>query len=60
MDGMHSRTLERALKLVGSKERLASAIKVPAEELETYLSGKKPLPSDALLLALDIVAGNSQ
>jgi hypothetical protein len=57
MDGVHSRTLERALKLVGSKDRLASAIRISPDELEIYLAGKKPLPNDALILALDIVAG---
>jgi hypothetical protein len=56
MDGVHLRTLERALEAVGSKERLASVLDVPAPELEKYLSGETPLPHEVFIEALDIVA----
>lgn len=56
MDGSHSRTLERALDAVGDKERLAAALEISLPDLETYLTGKKPLPHAAFLTALDIVA----
>jgi hypothetical protein len=56
MDGAHSRTLERALKVVQTKERLATALELPLDELETYMAGEKPLPQQKFLMALDIVA----
>lgn len=56
MDGAHSRTLERALKLLETKERLAVALELPIDEIDLYLSGAKPLPHRAFLTARDIVA----
>jgi hypothetical protein len=59
VDGAHSRTLERALNALGNnKERLSIALKVPLLDLEGYLTGEKPLPHTAFLLALHIVAGS--
>ena len=55
MDGVHLRTLERALETLGSKEQLAHVLDVPAPELEKYLAGE-PLPNEVFLHALDIVA----
>ena len=56
MDGAHVRTLERALAVVQTKERLAIRLRVPIAELELYLAGEKPLPNQAYIRALDIVA----
>ena len=56
MDGAHTRTLERALKIVETKERLAVALELPIEEIDLYLSGAKPLPNGAFLTAIEIVA----
>ena len=56
MDGAHSRTLERALKLLETKERLAVALELPVEEIDLYIAGDKPLPDQAFLAAIDIVA----
>ena len=56
MDGAHRRTLERALKVVQTKERLAVALEISLEELETYLAGEKVLPHQPFITALDIVA----
>jgi hypothetical protein len=56
MDGAHSRTLLRALKVVESKERLALALELPLEDLDSYLAGARPLPHRTFLTALDIVA----
>jgi hypothetical protein len=56
MDGAHSRTLQRALQIVVTKERLAAALDIETEDLDKYLSGKDPLPHEAFLVALDIVA----
>jgi len=58
MDGVHTRTLERALEALGKKERLAAALEISLPELETYLVGDKPLPHGKLIAALDIVATN--
>ena len=56
MDGAHVRTLQTALEIVVTKERLATALNVPKEELDAYLAGTKPLPTQVFLDALDIVA----
>ena len=56
MDGAHKRTLERALQVVETKERLAVALEVPLPDLESYLAGEKPVPNQAFIAALDIVA----
>ena len=60
MDGAHRRTLERALNVVQTKERLAVALEMSVEELESYLSGEKVLPNHYFIMALDIVAGGKQ
>ena len=59
MDGAHKRTLQRALEIVVSKERLATALDIPLPVLEAYLKGENPLPAPVFLLALDIVATRS-
>ena len=56
MDGAHHRTIQRALEVVVTKERLAAALKVPIDDLEAYLKGEKPVPPQVFLDALDIVA----
>ena len=60
MDGAHRRTLERALGIVVTKERLAAALNVPMADLEAYLSGERVLPQKLFLIALDIVATRPQ
>lgn len=52
----HIRTLQRALAIVGTKERLAVALEISVAELESYVNGEKPLPNELFILALDIVA----
>ena len=59
MDGAHKRTLERALQVLRSKERLAAFLKLPLEELEAYLTGEKPPPHQVFITALDIVASGT-
>jgi len=59
MNGAHPRTLERALQVVGTKERLAVALELPLNELEISTAGEKPLPHQAFLTALDIVASGT-
>ena len=50
------RTLKRALAKLGTPERLAAALQITPAELDDYLTAKKPLPNQAFLDALDIVA----
>ena len=55
--GPHRRTLERALEIVGTRERLADALSIPVAELERYLGeSSSPLPQEIFLRALDVVA----
>ena len=56
MDGAHRRTLERALKVLGSKERLAVVLELPPDDIDSYISGEKALPHQAFLTAIEIVA----
>ena len=60
MNGSHKRTLERALGVLASKERLATTLNVSMQDLNVYLSGEKPLPQQVFLVALDIVADGPQ
>ncbi len=56
MDGAHTRTLQRALEALGSKEGLATALQIQLPELEVFLTGEKALPHNVFIGALDIVA----
>jgi len=56
VNGAHSRTLERALQVLKTKERLAFALDLPFGDIDAHLSGEKPLPGEAFILALEIVA----
>jgi hypothetical protein len=58
MDDAQHRTLQRALGLVnGSKIRLAEKLMVRPEDVDNYLAGAQPVPTQVFLAALDIVAG---
>jgi hypothetical protein len=56
MNPIHSRTLQRALQTVGTKERLATALDVSVADLDAYIAGKEPVPNRVFIAALDIVA----
>jgi hypothetical protein len=60
MDGAHRRTINKALEIVATKERLATALDVTMLDLEAYLAGDKPLPAQVFFDALDIVAAKSR
>lgn len=60
MDGVHTRTLEQALEIVITKQRLAAALKLSLDDLEKCLAGLEPLPQHAFLEALDIVAAGKK
>jgi hypothetical protein len=55
MDGPAHRTLERALEIMGTKERLAEALGTPVADIEEYLA-KRNVPDRVFFKALDIVA----
>jgi len=60
MDGPQLRTIRKALAVLeGSKARLAAALALPIDELNSYLEGAKPLPHVVFMDALDIVAGRN-
>ena len=52
-----SRTLCRALEILGGVAPLARALKVPVETLAPWLDGNAVPPAGAYLIALDVVAG---
>jgi hypothetical protein len=56
VDSAPSRTLRRALRIVGAKEQLASKLNISLGDLEAYVAGHKVLPTPVYIAALDIVA----
>lgn len=57
LERAQTRTLQRALEILGNRDRLAATLHLSISELDSYLSGAKPLPQSAYLSALEIVAG---
>lgn len=55
MPNPHVRSLKRAIEILGSKTRLATALEISEEELDGYLAGK-PMPTEMFIEALDIIA----
>jgi DNA-binding transcriptional regulator YdaS (Cro superfamily) len=51
-----TRTLRRALELIGTLERLAIRLVVSPAELSSWISGAKPTPTEIYLRALDVVS----
>lgn len=56
MDGAPKRTVERALQILKTKERLAVALEISVDDVEAYLAGDKPVPDKVFITALNIVA----
>jgi len=56
MDGAHTRTLQRALEAIGSKEGLATVLQIQLPDLDAFLTGEKALSHKTFIEALDIVA----
>ena len=52
-----TRTLARALRTVGSLERLAEHLDVSPELLQEWIEGSRQPPTRAYMRALDLVAG---
>lgn len=51
-----TRTLQRALEVVGTLERLAERLAVSHSDLSSWLSGSRPTPAEVYLRALDVVS----
>jgi hypothetical protein len=60
VSGPRGRTLQRALEIVGTRERLAAALGISPADLDAYLAEDKPLPDPLFHAALDIVASGRQ
>lgn len=58
-DTPQSRTLRRALEIVGSAELLAQLLRCEIGRLNGWLSADDPTPADVYLRALDIVSGRT-
>jgi hypothetical protein len=59
MHGSHQRTINKALQILRTKERLALALDLPLSELQRYLNAEA-MPHEVFIQALDIVAGSSR
>jgi hypothetical protein len=56
---LFERTLKRALDIVGDEQRLARRLRVPLNDLHSWLTGEERPPTAAFLTAVDIVVGGS-
>jgi hypothetical protein len=56
-DNSITRTLARALRSLGSLERLAEHLDVSPELLQEWLDGRRQPPTRVYMRALDLVAG---
>jgi DNA-binding transcriptional regulator YiaG len=55
-DTAQTRTLRRAVEVVGSPKELADTLGVSLESLAAWLAGEQALPSEIYLRALDVVS----
>ena len=56
MEPAQLQSIQKAIEILGSKQRLCAALWVPPRELDRYLAGE-PLPHTLLLQVLEILAG---
>jgi hypothetical protein len=54
--GARIETVQHALKTVGSVSRLAKLLEVKPERLRRWAMGEEPVPLEAFLEALDVLA----
>jgi len=52
---VYSRTLQKAVEIVGGRVKLCRALKVPAAELDNWLADKSIPPQSVFLQAVDLV-----
>jgi DNA-binding transcriptional regulator YiaG len=55
MPTMYARTLRRAAELSGGHEALARELRVPTNQLASWLAGRASPPGDVFLRAVDII-----
>ena len=59
MEPAQLQSIQKAIEILGSKQRLCAALWVPPRELDRYLAGE-PLPHTLLLQLLELVAENDR
>ena len=59
MEPAQVQSIQKAIEILGSKQRLCAALWVAPRELDRYLAGE-PLPHALLLQLLDLVAENDR
>ena len=52
----YARALSQAEQVIGGRERLARALRVPAEKLAVWLAGEETPPLEVFLDSLDLIA----
>ena len=52
------RALHRAFYIVGTPEALARALRLPLPELTKLLAGRKEIPNEVFLSAVDFILGH--
>jgi hypothetical protein len=52
----YARALSQAEQVIGGRERLAHALRVPAERLAAWLAGEETPPLEVFLDSLDLIA----
>ena len=57
---LRQRTLQRALEIVGDRQRLSRELRVPMEDLNAWLSGRDMPPTGVFLSAIDIVEAHTE
>jgi hypothetical protein len=58
-DTTHARTLQRAARLLGGKERLREHLRIPMRALDTWLAGAEKPPMDIFLKAVDVISSGT-
>ena len=52
---VYSRAVLRAAELLGGRDKLASALRVPKDELDNWISGAAKPPREVFLRVVDII-----
>ena len=52
---VYSRALLRAAELIGGRDKLASALRVPKDELDKWIGGDAKPPREVFLRVVDII-----
>ena len=55
MPTVYARTLRRASELVGNDEQLARLLRVPTDQLQSWLAGTSKPSGEVFLLAVDMI-----